>query len=162
MRKSLNSAPAGFAVPGVTIRPFNGAGPDSGDAEARAWLALREATFAGLVATGRSWTPDDFRREFTAKPWWKPERMLLAVAAENGGEAIVGTVTLGRFGRPPDDHASVQWLMVRPEHRRRGIGKLLLATIERQAFAAGETMLTLETHAAWSDVVRLYRAAGYE
>jgi len=154
-------------LPGVTIRPFNAAGPDSGDSDAPAWLELREAAFAGLVASGRSWTLDDFHREFMAKPWWQPERMLFAVAVENGGEAIVrelimGAATLGRAGRPPDDHASVQWLMVRPEHRRRGIGKLLLSTVERQAFAAGETTLSLETHAAWNDAVRLYHAAGYE
>lgn len=162
LRKRLIALPAAVELPDVTIRPFIATNPGSGDADAQAWLELRETAFCGLVAGGRTWTAADFRREFLGKPWWSPERMLFAAAAGSGGEFILGSVTLGRSGRPPDDNASVQWLMVRPEHRRRGIGRLLLSTIERQAFAAGETSLTLETHAAWSDAVRLYRAAGYE
>lgn len=162
LRKPLISPPAALELPGVTIRPFNGAGADHGVADVAAWLELRDATFAGLVAEGRPWTASDFRREFTSKPWWRPERMLFAMAASLGGQSLVGSITLGRSGRSPDDSASVQWLMVRPEHRRRGIGRQLLSTLERYAFAAGETTLMLETHAAWSDAVSLYRAAGYE
>jgi ribosomal protein S18 acetylase RimI-like enzyme len=167
LRKRLISLPAAVAVPGVTIRPFNGTDAATAAADARAWLALREAAFAGMIAGGRRaeerrWTLDDFRREFTAKSWWRPERMLFAVTTENDREVIIGSVTLGRSGRAPDDVASLMWLMVAPDQRRRGIGKLLLNAIERQAFEAGETTLTLETHATWSDAVRLYRAAGYE
>lgn len=162
LRKRLIALPAAHELPDVTIRPFIATRPGSRDADARAWLKLREAVFSGLVAGGRPWTAADFHREFLGKPWWVPERMLFAVAAGSGGESILGSVTFGRSGRPPDDYGSVQWLMVRPEQRRRGIGRLLLSTIERQALSAGETSLTLETHAAWSDAVRLYRAAGYE
>ena len=157
LRKRLISLPAVPDVPGVTIRPFNGS-----ESNAATWLAIREAAFAGMIAEGRPWSTSDFRREFTAKPWWEPGRMLFAATTEHDREVVVGSVTLGRAGRAPNDFACLQWLMVRPEERRRGIGKLLLTTIERLAFDAGETTLALETHASWSEAVRLYRAAGYE
>jgi ribosomal protein S18 acetylase RimI-like enzyme len=167
LRKRLISLPAAADVPGVTIRPFNRTDAATADSDAPAWLALRESAFAGMTAGGRRagerrWSLDDFRREFSTKPWWEPERMLFAVTTVDDRETVVGSVTLGRSGRAPDDVASLMWLMVAPDQRRRGIGKLLLNAIERQAFEAGETTLTLETHATWSDAVRLYRAAGYE
>jgi len=165
LRKRLISLPAAVEVPSVTIRPFNRTDLSPVDADWRAWLTLREAAFAGMTAGSRradelKWTLDDFRREFTAKPWWQPQRMLFAVTDECN--KIVGSATLGRTGRPPHDFACLQWLMVRPDARRRGIGNLLLSAIERLAFDAGETTLALETPAAWTDAVRLYRVAGYE
>ena len=162
LRKRLISLPAVAEVPGITIRPFNGADATTAAADARAWLALREAAFEGMTAGGRPWSLDDFHREFAAKPWCKPERMLIAVTTDSDREVIVGSVTLGRSGRAPNDFACLQWLMVRPDYRRRGIGRLLLNTIEQLALDAGETILMLETHATWSEAVRLYRAAGYE
>lgn len=162
LRKRLISLPAGLAVPGVAIRPFNGGEAVAGSSDAQAWLGLREGAFAGLTAAGRPWSTDDFHREFTAKPWWDSSRMLFAVEDDGAAGTVLGSIALGRAGRPPNDYASLMWLMVAPEARRRGIGRLLLAAIERQAYEAGETTLALETHAAWSEAVRLYRAAGYE
>lgn len=123
-----------------------------------AWLALRTAAFAGLTAGGPPWLEDDFRREFVSKPWWSPERMWLASDPRG---ATVGTVTLGRSGRVPQDVPCVMWLMVDPTHRRVGIGRLLLATLERAVWDAGERWLTLETHSSWIDAVRLYERSGY-
>jgi GNAT superfamily N-acetyltransferase len=51
--------------------------------------------------------------------------------------------------------------MVSPEVRRRGVGRLLLATLEAAAWSQGERELTLETHADWSAALRLYEACGY-
>ncbi|MCE9606742.1 MAG: GNAT family N-acetyltransferase [Planctomycetia bacterium] len=165
LQKSLTAGPDPLTVPGVTIRPFNGATSATTNADARAWLALREAAFAGMLAAGRSWTIDDFDRELTAKPWWSPERTLLACISDGEPDSIVGpivgSITLGRTGRPPHDSASVMWLMVRPEWRDRGIGQALLSTIEGLALAQEESILTLETHVEWQAAVRLYRAAGY-
>jgi len=161
LRKRLISLPAATAVPGVAIRPFNGGDAVAGNRDTQAWLGLREAAFAGLTAAGRPWSTDDFRREFTAKPWWNPRRMLFAVEDDGAAGTVLGSVALGRAGRPPNDYACVMWLMVAPEARRRGIGRLLLAAIERQAFEAGESTLALETHTGWTEAVRLYRTAGY-
>ena len=162
LRKRLISLPTALEMPGVAIRPFNGTDPTIADADARAWLGLREASFAGMTAGGRPWSLDDFHREFAAKPWWKPERMLMAVGVVDGHKELLGSATLGRTGRPPDDEAALMWLMVLPAQRRRGLGHALLGAIERLALEAGETTLMLETHASWNEAVRLYRKAGYE
>jgi ribosomal protein S18 acetylase RimI-like enzyme len=74
---------------------------------------------------------------------------------------VVGSVTLGRSGRPPDDRACLAWLMVDPEYRRRGIGAALVRAVERAAMEQGETELVLETHADWREAVRLYERLGY-
>ena len=137
----------------ASIRCFAGAGDVS------AWLALCDTAFAGLTASGRRRTADDFEREFTAKPWWSPERMWFA---EDEVGNVVGSATLGRSGLPPDDVPCVLWLMVDPRYRRRGIGRALLTTLEQAAWDSGERRLTLETHAAWRDAVRLYERCGYE
>jgi ribosomal protein S18 acetylase RimI-like enzyme len=74
----------------------------------------------------------------------------------------VGTVTLARRGQPPGDKAVAHWLCVHPAYRRRGIGRLLLSTLESAAWDAGERQIWLETHSAWREAYELYRSAGYE
>lgn len=156
LRKTLQEPCDPGPLPGITIRTFNG----SDDVDA--WLAIREAAFADLLAMGRPWTADDFHREFLGKPWWRPESMWFATQDMQGVRAKpVGTIILGRAGRPPHDLSSVQWLMVVPEAQRRGIGRLLLAVLEAAAWNMGARELTLETHASWSAAVRLYRACDY-
>ncbi|MBL9081016.1 MAG: GNAT family N-acetyltransferase [Planctomycetales bacterium] len=149
-------------VPGITVRPF--AGPD----DVAAWLDLRTAAFANLVAAGRPWTAEDFHREFTAKPWWSPDALLLATSTASrererpeSKTSLIGAISLGRTGRPPHETAAVQWLMVHPDHRRRGIARLLLRTLEAEAWRRGDHALTLETHASWNAATELYRNAGY-
>jgi len=131
----------------------------AGPADIGAWLRLRTEAFAGMVAAGREWSAADFEREFTSRPWWRAEAMWLAEAVDS--PAVVGSVVLGRSGRPPDDRPCIQWLMVDPEYRRRGIGAALLAAAELAALERGETVLTLETHADWRDAIRLYERSGW-
>jgi ribosomal protein S18 acetylase RimI-like enzyme len=142
----------------VRLRPFAGPG------DIAAWLTLRAAAFAGAIAEGRPWTAEDFQREFLSRPWWRAESMWLAEAETEmpgGTSAVVGSVVLGRSGRPPRDRACLQWLMVAPAYRRRGIGRALVARAEREALERGETEITLETHADWREAVRLYDRLGY-
>lgn len=73
----------------------------------------------------------------------------------------IGAVALGRAGRPPHDRISLQWLMVAPMQRRRGIGRALIAVVEQAAWDAGERELSLETHADWRGALRLYEHCGY-
>ena len=133
--------------------------PPATSADIAAWLRLRTAAFAGSLAIGREWTAADFEREFLARPWWRPDAMWLAESLDS--PLVVGSVTLGRSGRPPDDRACIQWLMVAPGFRRRGIGSALLAAAERAALERGEAELVLETHTDWRDAVRLYERLGY-
>ena len=161
--KTLTFEPIARAAPGLAIRPFR----DETDVEA--WLALREAAFAGLVQSARPWTRADFHREFTGKSWWSPDCCWFATLSESNpaavspvmGSPIAGSIVLGRSGRPPDDEPCVMWLMVHPAWRRRGIGRALLTTLEQAVWNAGERRIVLETHRNWRDAVQLYQQCGY-
>ncbi|OKP98992.1 GNAT family N-acetyltransferase [Paenibacillus sp. P46E] len=70
--------------------------------------------------------------------------VLLWVALE--GETIVGTVQLHFVLKPNAPHrAEIAKLMVHPEHRRKGIARLLMDTAEQAAAANGRTLLVLDT-----------------
>lgn len=153
LQKRLIARPEPVVVSGVAIRPI------IAPVDVDAWLELREAAFSGLVAVGRRWVRADFEREFAASRVW------LAVPASRERERleqqILGAVALGRAGCPPHDRPSLQWLMVDPSHRRRGIGAALVALVEQAAWDAGEREVRLETHIDWRDAMRLYERCGY-
>ena len=70
-------------------------------------------------------------------------RILLAA---RDGAAIVGSAQLDLAGRPNGVHrAEVQKVIVRSSHRRRGIASALMQAIEREAEAAGRSLLVLDT-----------------
>jgi ribosomal protein S18 acetylase RimI-like enzyme len=50
---------------------------------------------------------------------------------------------------------------VRPEHHRRGLGRMLLDWAERQTAAAGRDQIRLYTNALMEDNLRLYARFGY-
>lgn len=168
LQKTIDFTTGVIPVPGVSVRTF------IGSEDVDHWLALRSAAFAEFDAAGRPWTAADFHREFTGKPWWRPEHLWFAYetgrslvlgaplgAVDAESRNACGTIALARTGRPPHDQASVAWLMVAPTHRKRGIARALLAALEAEAWKAGERMLVLETHAAWTAAVRFYESAGY-
>jgi ribosomal protein S18 acetylase RimI-like enzyme len=53
-------------------------------------------------------------------------------------------------------------MWVAPRARGLGLGRRLLAEIERHASAAGVHTLRLDTNRALTEAIGLYRAAGYE
>jgi len=86
------------------------------------------------------------------------ERCALLVAAVDS--AVVGTVQLDLDTLPNQPHrATVSKLLVHSQARRRGIGELLMAALERTAAEAGRWLLTLDT--ATPAAERLYRRLGY-
>ena len=153
LQKRLSDRPIVEIMPDVTIRPFNSPG------DVDAWLRLRDAAMAGLIARGRPWTNDDFRREFAASRLWVAEPV--SRERQRPEEELIGAVALGRAGIAPHERASLQWLMVAPAHRRRGVGKALITTVEQAAWDAGDRRLSLETHLDWRDAIRLYERCGY-
>jgi GNAT superfamily N-acetyltransferase len=127
-----------------------------GEADIDRWLELRARAFADQKPAVRAWTRHDFEAEFLAKPWWSHERMWFAET-----QATVGSVTLAIRGRPPDELPVVHWLMVLPDWRRRGLGRLLVRTLEAACWRTGYRQVGLETHVHWSEANAFYRALGY-
>jgi ribosomal protein S18 acetylase RimI-like enzyme len=74
----------------------------------------------------------------------KGERILLA-ARDTGGD-IVGTVQ-SIIAQPENQphRADIAKMMVHPRARRRGIAEALMREIERLTFAAGKTVMVLDT-----------------
>ncbi len=83
----------------------------------------------------------------------------IVLGARDGG-VLVGTVTLA-FATPENQphRADLQKLLVAPSHRRRGIGRQLMANAESRAARAGRTLLVLDT--ATDEAARLYEATGW-
>jgi GNAT superfamily N-acetyltransferase len=125
-----------------------------GECDIPVWLEIRERALAGQIISARPWAESDFRREFVEKPWWRPEWMWFA---EMDSTAI-GAVALRPLGQGA---ASIQWLLVTREHRRRGAGRLLISTLESAAWEAGYRTIVAETLAEWTAAIGFYVSMGY-
>lgn len=102
-----------------------------------------------------------------ADGWWRERADAVAAGrlevwvAEDGTGRPAGTVGLALPDKPNSRHrAELVKLMVHRRARGAGLGRLLLATAERAAAAAGLTLLHLDTETG-SPAERLYRSAGW-
>lgn len=118
---------------------------------------VREGASVGFVlpfseVEGRAWW-----RAAVAPPLAAGSRVVLVATA--AGE-IVGTAQLDLDGMPSKrHHAEVSKVLVDPRWRRAGVGRALMAAIERRAAADGRWLLTLDT--AGDAAEALYRSLGY-
>lgn len=84
----------------------------------------------------------------------------ILVVAERGGD-VVGTAHVQFAGSDNQPHrGEVNKMLVHRSARRHGLGARLLAAVEREAKAAGKTLLTLDTQSG-SAGDRLYTAGGW-
>ena len=121
------------------------------ETDARARLDEFDALLADTVNHGSS---VGFLRPMDAaigRGYW--HEVLAAVAsgskillAARDGDTIVGSAQLELAMRPNGVHrAEVQKVIVRSSHRRQGIARALMEAIEREARAAGRSLLVLDT-----------------
>ncbi len=157
MHKRLAARPELFDVDGVRVRGF------SGEPDIDGWLALRQRAFARARLGVREWTIDEFRHELSDRWWWDSERLWIAEPLDPAGRSPLGAIACAQRGTPAEAGLpAVHWLMVDPGARRHGIGRLLLAVLERYCWDRGHREVCLETHVAWTAAVALYRATGYQ
>lgn len=157
LSRLLESRPLLCEVAGITVRHFEASrGVDT-------WLELRRRAFEDQPLPVRAWSRDDFHAEFVSKPWWSPAHVWFAEATppDAHNADAVGAVALAMRGDGESALPVIHWLMVLPEWRRRGVGRLLLATLETACWDAGHRKIGLETHAAWTAAVEFYRTMGY-
>lgn len=102
------------------------------------------------VHLGRSDTPDEVRKK------WRRDPELFLVAEH--GDEIVGAVLGGFDGR----RGLVYHLAVAPERRRRGLGRRLMAELERRMAAAGCLKSYLLATPDNREAVDFYRRLGWE
>jgi DNA-binding MarR family transcriptional regulator/predicted N-acetyltransferase YhbS len=87
----------------------------------------------------------------------QPPRGLLLLARLDGEP--IGCGVLWRHG---PHVADVKRMWVAPEARGLGVGRRLLAELERHARETGVRTLRLETNRALGEAIAMYRSAGYE
>lgn len=156
LARQLTARPEITPIPGVSVRNY----ADSSDIPI--WLDLRHRAFARQKVGIRQWTEADFHAEFTARPDWSPDHIWFAETAGFLGKTqVLGTVALTLRRGADEIRPAVHWLAVLPRHRRRGIGDLLLTTLEQYCWDQGFRGVWLETHSAWSAACALYESRGY-
>ena len=99
------------------------------------------------------------------RPWNDPEediRRKLRVQPEmflvgQLGDEVVATVMAGYEGH----RGWVNYLAVAPEHRRRGLGRALMAAAERLLESAGCPKVNVQVRGTNRAVIEFYRQLGY-
>ena len=145
------------AVAGCTIERL---APPASDADLGALADLLvDAVASGAAVSFLTLT----RHEALA--WWR--RLLAApgagplVLVARDAQGIVGSVQLHPSWAPNQPHrADVAKLIVHRRGRRQGVGRALMEAVEREALAAGFTLLVLDSKRGDAGE-RLYRALGW-
>ncbi len=120
-------------------------------ADARAIAELsRDLIERGL---GWSWHRGRVLRSIRARE----TNVLVATEGEGAGERVVGFAIM-EYG---EVRAHLSLLGVHPEHQRRGIGRSLLAWLEKTALLAGVRVIELELRESNHGARRFYRELGY-
>ena len=73
------------------------------------------------------------------------------------GDTVVGSVMAGYEGH----RGWINYLAVSPDHRRRGVGRALMAEAERLLGAAGCPKINLQVRTTNAAVIEFYRAIGF-
>jgi len=130
-------------------------------ARALAMIALRPGSTADLAAItaimqaafdpryGEAWTASQCAGVMAMPGVWLT---VAEIDGAPGGFALTRVIV---------DEAELLLLAVRPECRRRGLGRALLRSAVAESRARGATRIHLEVRAG-NDAVALYRSAGFE
>ena len=94
------------------------------------------------------------------EPVLPPEQMLATVLVRVAGEAAACGSLRAAEGYGPGT-GEIKRMYVRPDHRGRGLARLVLGEVERAARAAGLSRLILETGVRQPEAIGLYLTAGY-
>jgi RimJ/RimL family protein N-acetyltransferase len=130
--------------------------------DAAALVALASAVGAepeGWLLADSRWRSVSEERRYVRSVRKHPDAALLV--AEEHGE-IVGRLSLARDPHPSSAHVADLGLMVAAGHRRRGIGRALLAAAEEWARSVQVTKLELHVFPHNEPAIALYERCGYE
>jgi GNAT superfamily N-acetyltransferase len=125
---------------------------DPDDPRARFCLARYMAEIDARFAVGF-----DPARSLPAEPdAFRPPAGAMLLATLHGDPVGCGAIKLD-WGAPP----YIKRMWVAPSARGLGVGRRLLGELEARAAASGAAVVQLETNAALSEAIALYRSAGY-
>jgi GNAT superfamily N-acetyltransferase len=94
-----------------------------------------------------------------------PNPLDLADFEQPGGGfwiAVDGEITVGSVGViPRDGFSELEAMYVAPDHRRRGVARLLLQAAEAHAVATGATLMKLRAGDPQPEALAFYESCGY-
>ncbi len=131
-------------------------------ADAAALVALATAVGSepqGWLLADSHWRSVADERRYVRALRRHPDGAL--IVADDAG-MIVGRLSLVRDPHPSSSHVADLGLMVAASHRRRGIGRALLAAAERWARGAAVSKLELHVFPHNEAAIALYEGFGYE
>ena len=118
----------------------------SGPADLDAVIAIEDASFRN--PTSRAWYEQELER---------PDVCLIYVI-RTPGIAVAGYCAFWRVM----DETHINNLAIRPDLRRQGLGRQLLAVVIEAASATGAGRITLEVRRSNDAALHLYQQAGFE
>jgi DNA-binding MarR family transcriptional regulator/GNAT superfamily N-acetyltransferase len=131
----------------VVVEAEDPAGPDARRC-LDAYAAELDRRFGGGFDTALSRPADDLDL--------RPPAGVLLVARLRGRAVGCGALKL-----PPGEPADLKRMWVAPEARGIGLGRRILRELEARAADAGAAVVRLETNAALTEAIGLYRRSGY-
>lgn len=136
--------------------------PDSPDARAalRAYVTDVASSFLGRPATAEE--VDDSLRDDPSDHLAPPGGLLLLARLGGAVGGCAGLHLLGDDGGPGVGIGEVKRVFVEPTARGHGIGRQLMAELERLARGLGGTQLRLDTRHDLVEARAIYSALGYE
>jgi len=129
--------------------------------------------FTAAVAASCGLRPEGFLAELTNRPGRRVrglgamvpcEKAPGSIAAEPGAQAGLAGVILLLESTPSDSVAprfSIPWLLVRPESRRSGVGRALVAAALGTAEGLGASCVSIETLDRWPEALAFWREVGF-
>ena len=154
--------------PGIEL----GAGASPFEVIPLAWGEERSRAMAAAVAASCGLRPEGFLSELTSRPGrrvygWGAlvpyDKALGSGPAEPGPPASLVGVILLLESTPAGEGSprfSIPWLLVRPESRRSGVGRALVAAVLDHAKGLGAPRVTIDTLDRWPEAVAFWRGGG--
>ncbi len=148
---------SGFSCPaGGLVLPWDA----RRDAEALAELAT--VTAGSWPGRGAPSAPG-LAGEFSTRPGrlvdaWVAREAVLGVPVD----PLQGVVSLVTATSAAGIRFSIGWLLVRPDCRRRGIGRALVSTAVAHARGQGSQAVWVETLPTWPEAAAFWRTMGFE
>jgi len=138
-----------------------------------AWGEERSRALAAAVAASCGLRPEGFLAELTSRPgrrvhgWGAVvprEKAPGSAPAEPDPQAGLAGVILLLESIPSAPGAarfSIPWLLVRPESRRMGVGRALVAAALGHSRGLGASRVTIDTLDRWPEAVAFWRGVGF-
>ena len=153
------------SAPGDGVAPF--------EVIPLAWGDERSRALAAAVAASCGLRPAGFLTECASRPGRRVHGWGAVVPCEKAPPApaepdpqagLAGVILLlesipSGQGSP---RFSIPWLLVRPESRRSGVGRALVAAALGHARGLGATRVTIDTLDRWPEAVAFWRGVGFQ